>query len=311
MKAQLKVEYTGFEQDIIKSIEIGNVSMPIQNSLIPGAQNLFGVKTQLQFGRLYVTALASTQRGIRESIEINGGGSQGQPFEIRASDYDDNRHFFLGHFFRQNYENWLRGLPQVLSGVNITRVEVYIMNRANNTETLRNFVAFTDLGEGQVLQSPANPNIAPTQGNVANGNNANQLFSALNANPSIRNFDQASSILQGTFDLQRGQDFEQINGARRLAETEFVVHKELGYITLTRRLQNDEVLAVSYEYTYNGQSFKVGELTEDYQNRPESEVLFLKMLRPARIDTRIPTWELMMKTSIRSMHHRSSAKAFS
>ena len=57
---QLKVEFGGQESDIVKSLELGNVSMPINNSLIFGAQNLFGFKTQLQFGRLFVTAIAAT-----------------------------------------------------------------------------------------------------------------------------------------------------------------------------------------------------------------------------------------------------------
>jgi len=66
---QLKVEYVGFEEDIVKSVEIGNVSMPVQNSLIQGAQNLFGVKTQLQFGKLFMTLwpLLSGDVGMRSS----------------------------------------------------------------------------------------------------------------------------------------------------------------------------------------------------------------------------------------------------
>ncbi|MFC4873390.1 cell surface protein SprA [Negadavirga shengliensis] len=291
---QLKVEYTGFEEDILKSVEIGNVSMPVQNSLIQGAQNLFGVKTQMQFGKLFMTTVASTQRGRRDEIIIEGG-NQGRPFEIRASEYDENRHFFLGHFFRNNYENWLRGLPQVLSGVQITRLEVYIMNRANNTQTLRNFAAFLDLGEGQVIYRPDNPNIGSGNPQSPAANGANDLFASLRANPSFRNSQQSASAIGNQLGLERGTDFEQINGARKLAENEYTFHRELGYFSLSRKLQNDEVIAVSYEYTYNGQSYKVGELSEDYQNRPENEVLFLKMLRPARINTRIPTWDLMMK----------------
>lgn len=291
---QLKVEYAGFEEDIIKSIEIGNVSMPVQNSLIQGAQNLFGVKTQMQFGKLFMTTVASTQRGRRDELIIEGG-NQGRPFEIRASNYDENRHFFLSHFFRQNYENWLRGLPQVLSGVQITRVEVYIMNRANNTETLRNFVAFMDLGEGQRIFKPDNPNIGQGNPQAPAANNSNGLFAALRNNPSFRSFEQASTAITNDLGLERGTDFEQINGARRLAENEYTFSRELGYFSLFRKLQNDEVIAVSYEYTYNGQSYKVGELSEDYQNRAESDVIFLKMLRPARINTRVPTWDLMMK----------------
>jgi len=291
---QLKVEYAGFEEDIIKSIEIGNVSMPVQNGLIQGAQNLFGVKTQMQFGKLFMTTVASTQRGRRDELIIEGG-NQGRPFEIRASNYDENRHFFLSHFFRQNYENWLRGLPQVLSGVQITRVEVYIMNRANNTRTLRNFVAFMDLGEGQRIFRPDNPNIGQGNPQSPAANNANSLFASLRNNPSFRSFEQASAAITNDLGLERGTDFEQINGARRLEENEYTFHRELGYFSLFRKLQNDEVIAVSYEYTYNGQSYKVGELSEDYQNRSESDVIFLKMLRPARINTRVPTWDLMMK----------------
>ena len=291
---QLKIEYEGFREDIIKSIEIGNVSMPVQNSLIQGAQNLFGVKTQMQFGNLYVTSVASTQRGRRDELIIEAGG-QGRLFEIQGSNYDENRHFFLGHFFRDNYERWLRGIPQILSGVNVTRVEVYIMNRANNTETLRNFVAFMDLGEGSRIFRPNNPNIGTGNPGAPASNEANLLFRNLTSNPSFRPFDTGSGAIESSLQITRGIDFEQVSGARKLGPAEFTFHRELGYVSLTRRLQNDEVLAVSYEYTFNGQVYKVGELSEDYQNRPGNELIFLKMLRPARININIPTWNLMMK----------------
>ncbi|WP_460319035.1 T9SS outer membrane translocon Sov/SprA [Algoriphagus taiwanensis] len=291
---QLKVEYDGFDEDIIQSIEIGNVSMPVQNRLIQGAQNLFGVKTQMRFGKLNVTAVASTQRGRRDNLVIDANG-QGRAFDIQASKYDENRHFFLSHFFRDNYERWLRGLPQVLSGVNVTRIEVYIMNRATNTETLRNFAAFLDLGEGRVIYNPTNPSIGNGDPNAPAGNGANLLYSNISNNPSYRPFDTGARAMESDLSLRKGVDFEQINGARKLAPTEYFFNPQLGYLSLFRRLQNDEVLAVSYEYTYNGQVYKVGELTEDYQVRAEDELIFLKLLRPARINTRIPTWDLMMK----------------
>ncbi|MEP0714108.1 MAG: cell surface protein SprA, partial [Algoriphagus sp.] len=265
---QMKLEYDGFEEDIIQSIEIGNVSMPVQNRLIQGAQNLFGVKTQLQFAKLSVTAVASTQRGRRDNLTIDANG-QGRSFDIQASKYDDNRHFFFGHFFRDNYERWLRGLPQVLSGVNVTRIEVYIMNRASNTETLRNFSAFMDLGEGRVIYNPTNPNIGPGNPSAPATNSANKLFASITANPSFRPFDTGANAIEATLGLKKGVDFEQINGARKLDPTEYFFNPQLGYLSLFRRVQNDEVIAVSYEYTYNGQVYKVGELTEDYQSRQE------------------------------------------
>ncbi len=147
----MKVEYTGYKEDILQKLEIGNVSLPLNNTLIQGAQNLFGVKAKLQFGKLDVTAIATTQRGKTASINLGGAGGQGsgqgRPFEIIASNYDENRHFFLGHFFRDNYTNWIANPPQIISGVNITRVEVYILNRNNDTQTLRNVVGLMDLAE--------------------------------------------------------------------------------------------------------------------------------------------------------------------
>ena len=131
---------------------------------------------------------------------------------MRASNYDENRHFFLGHFFRNNYENWLRGLPQVLSGVQITRLEVYILNRANNTETLRNFAAFMDLGEGQRIYKPSNPNIGTGNPQSPASNAANELFTNLKGNPSFRNFETAATAISNDLGLERGLDFEQING---------------------------------------------------------------------------------------------------
>lgn len=291
---ELKLGFKGFEEDIFKSIEIGNVSLPIQNRLIQGAQNLFGVKTEMQFGKLNVTAVASTQRGRRDNLVIDANG-QGRTFDIQGSKYDENRHFFLAHFFRDNYEKWLRGLPQVLSGVNVTRIEVYVMNRAANTKTLRNFAAFMDLGEGKVLLNPTNPTMGTPIPSAPTGNSANSLYSNISNNPSFRPFDSGSRTMESNLSLRKGVDFEQINGARRLDPTEYFFNAQLGYLSLFRRLQNDEVLAVSFEYTYNGQVYKVGELTEDYQARSEDEMIFLKLLRPARINNKVPTWDLMMK----------------
>ena len=290
----LKVEYTGLESDIIKTMEIGNVSMPIANSLITGAQNLFGFKTQMQFGKLFVTALASTQRGQTESIDIEGGVQRNE-FEIRASDYDENRHFFLGHFFRQNFENWLRSIPQVISGLDISRVEVYVLNRSNNTQTLRNFGAFMDLGESDVIFQQGNPNVGGATPGSPASNDANSLFTNLTNDPRLRQADQISGVLESDFGFEKAQDFERVTGARKLDPSEYYFNRELGFISLGRQLQNDEVLAVAYEYNYLGRRYKVGELTEDYQNRSEDEVIFLKLLRPSKINTTVPTWDLMMK----------------
>ena len=295
----MKVEYTGFKEDILKKLEIGNVSLPLNNTLIQGSQNLFGVKAQLQFGKLFVTTVASTQRGKVASIELPGGNSgQGRPFELVASGYDENRHFFLGHFFRDNFERWLGNPPQIYSGINITRVEVYILNRNNDTRTLRNVVGLMDLGEPRRVY---NSSVTGLDASSPNANEANKLFDV------VRTFERDADVINTDLDNyfegegNNGTDYEKITGARILNPTEYTFHKQLGYITLTRKLQNDEALAVAYEFTYNGRSYKVGELSEDYASRPDNEVLFLKLLRPRKVSIRdqqlriIPTWDLMMK----------------
>ncbi|MEQ9405430.1 MAG: cell surface protein SprA [Cyclobacteriaceae bacterium] len=288
----LKVEYTGYEEDIIKKIEIGNVSMPVSNSLMSGAQSLFGIKTELQFGKLWVTAVASQKRGRNETLTIDGG-FQGREFEIQGSDYDENRHFFLGHFFRENYERWLATVPQITSGVNVNQVEVYVLNLNNETQTTRNIVALMDLGEGanifssNVIARGDQPAGRPSQ------NGANNLFEQL----SEYNVDVVDSDLRSKFpDFESSRDYVKFTTARKLDPSEYTVNNQLGYITLLRRLQNTEVLAVSYQYTYNGAGpYQVGEIQTDYQGRGDDDVIYLKMLRPDRIATDLPTWDLMMK----------------
>jgi cell surface protein SprA len=307
----MKIEYTGFKEDILRKLELGNVSLPLNNSLITGASNLFGVKAQMQFGKLSVTTVASTQRGKQTSIEIPGstsGTSQGRQFEVIGSNYDDNRHFFLAQFFRDQFEGWLSTLPQITSGVNITRVEVYLLNRNNDTQTLRDVVGLMDMGESKRLyRKDAKDGQIPLANrdyirpNFPASNEANNFFKK---DAYLRRIsavsDEINAGLEG-LGFVNGLDFEKITSARKLSATEFSYHKELGYITLQRKLQNDEALAVAFEYTYNGQAYKVGELTEDYSNKPDKEVVYLKLLRPRKVSVKdqfnkiLPTWNLMMK----------------
>lgn len=282
---QLKLNFKNQPEDILQKIEGGNISMPVKSQLIPGVQNLMGVKAAFRFGKLDVTAVVAQQRSRTESIVLNGG-SQNRTFEIRCDNYDENRHFFLAQFFRDNYEKSLRNLPLVLSNVKITRLEVYVTNRTNSIESMRNLTAFTDLGEL--------PNAAGKY-NVVD-NKATDLYDKLNNNPNFRRVDDSTGTL-AKLGLKRGIDYEVLRGSKRLTEREFKFNAELGYISLVTPLRNDEILAVAYEYTYNGRTYKVGELTEDYSARREDEVIMLKLIKSSTIRNRTnsPMWNLMMK----------------
>ncbi|MEO6675621.1 MAG: cell surface protein SprA, partial [Ginsengibacter sp.] len=89
---QLKLDYTGLDDEILKRFEAGNVSFPSRSTLIPGAQSLFGLKTQLQFGKLFVTAVLANQKSQRQSVNLQGGAAS-QQFEVKADEYEENRHF--------------------------------------------------------------------------------------------------------------------------------------------------------------------------------------------------------------------------
>jgi cell surface protein SprA len=287
------VNYTAFEEDIIQEVQVGNLSFPVSNTLITGSQNLFGVSTRMRFGKLWVNTVFSSQRGTTEQIIIRNG-AQSREFEIRGHRYDFNRHFFLAQFFRDNFERSLLSLPAITSGVVVTRVEVYITNRNNNTETLRNLTAFQDLGE----QNPHNANhplMQPIVPGTPAGNRANGLMEALRNNASLRNPDQVNDLLERGQGFTKGEDYELLRGARKLDEREYTLNSQLGYISLLTPLRNDEILAVSFEYTFNGQVFKVGEMMEDYSSRDDAEVIYMKMLRPSTIRTDLPMWDLMMK----------------
>ena len=128
-----KLAYTPSEDDIVQKVEVGNVSMPLNSTLIRGAQSLFGVKTQLQFGKTTITGVFSEQKSQTKSIVAEGGGTI-QNFDLYALDYDNDRHFFLSQYFRNKYDASLKNYPFIDSRVQITRIEVWVTNKQNRVK---------------------------------------------------------------------------------------------------------------------------------------------------------------------------------
>jgi cell surface protein SprA len=291
---QTKLDYTGYEDEIIKKIEAGNVSLPLQSSLITGSQTLFGLKTELQFGRLRVTTLFSQEKGEKKEINISGG-AQVQEFEKSASEYEDNRHYFLSHLFREDYEKNLSSPPRITSRINITAVEVYITNTQGSFQNTRNILAFTDLANDRRISNPQRVQLTtPIVGRAAN--EANNLYANLATDYSgasrIRGFNEADEVLQGE-QLRSGEDYERLENAVLLSANEYTLNPELGYISLNRTLNPQDVLAVSYRYTYNGKVYQVGDLSTD--GIDGQDALYLKLLKGTIINPSLPSWDLMMK----------------
>lgn len=290
---QVKLGYTGDEDDIIKSIELGNVALPLQTRLISGSQTLFGVKTQLQFGRLTWTSVISQQKAKKETVVIESG-AQRQNFEVRADQYEENKHFFLAQYFRDQYDFALSGLPNIKSVVNVTRMEVWVTNRNGATQNVRDVMAIADLGEAAPY---SNKILTTANGDSRPRNDANDVYGKLTANPNNRFVDNIVATMIGPqFALTQGQDFEKTY-ARKLNETEYTFHRQLGYVSLNAQLNPNEVLAVAYQYEFNGAVFQVGEFGNQVppDSSATSKVLYLKMLKATTIRPQLPIWDLMMK----------------
>ena len=290
----VKLAYKGKEDDIIKSIEAGNVSMPLNSSLITGSTALFGIKTELQFGKLNVVALASQQESQTQTVSSKGG-AQTTKFDIGVDNYDENRHFFLSHYFRDNYEKSMSKLPYVASGVTINRVEVWVTNKRGNYDQARNIIAFMDLAETDSID---NNHWTATSASKFPTNNANTLYSGISTIPGIRDIQQTNSLLSAinaglTNSFNGGEDYEKIESARKLDPSEYTLSSTLGFVSLRTTLNPDEVLGVAYEYTYGGQVYQVGEFSTDPVTAPQA--LIVKLLKGTSQSPKLKSWDLMMK----------------
>ena len=318
----MKLEYAPSEDDIIQKIEVGNVSMPLNSSLIRGAQSLFGVKTQLQFGKTTVTGIFSEQKSQTKSLIAQGGGTI-QDFDMYALDYDNDRHFFLSQYFRNRYDASLKNYPFIDSRVQISRLEIWVTNRQNRVNTtnnnLRNIIALQDLGEGQLTGLADNEVVVldPSTGMFNNpvdspSDNSNNDYDPAQIaagsgllNNNIREIVTSSSGFNGT--VSEGQDYSKLENARKLNPNEYTFNTQLGYISLQQRLANDEVLAVAYQYTIGDKVYQVGEFGNDGvdatvvtgANQSNQAIitqsLILKMLKSNLTNVKNPVWNLMMK----------------
>lgn len=283
----MKLKYDGKEDEIIKLVEAGNVSFPSNSSLIKGASSLFGVRTDMQFGKLKLQMVASQKKSASKSVSTRGG-VQLTPFELNVADYEENRHFFLSQYFRNHYDAWMQKLPNLTTGITINRVEVWVTNKTGNTTNTRNIVALTDLGENQKLSNP----MWAASGQVPS-NQANTEYAAMTGQyAAARDIDQAATTLDGG-GLVGGADYEKLESARLLNSSEYTVNTSLGYISLKTSLQTDQVLAVAYEYTSGGVTYQVGEFASDLSDTKQA--LFVKSLKNTSNNPRQGNWGLMMK----------------
>lgn len=297
---KMALKYEGKEDEIIQLLEAGNVSFPLNSSLITGTQSLFGIKSKLKFGNTTISSIISYQESESQNITVQGG-AQTSEFNINCLDYEENRHFFLSQYFREHYEEALSTLPVVTSSINITKIEVWVTNTNTTTQDTRNILALTDLGEGKrswIYNAELTPANTST---IYPRNAANDLVTRMDTTQirgisSVTNYMANDPLRIGKSGyMVAGRDFEKIENARRLSSTEYTLNPTLGFISLNITLNPNQTLAVAYQYTIVGQNevFQVGEFSDQGITTPK--VLVAKLLRGTTVNTKMPIWNLMMK----------------
>ncbi len=286
---KMKLAYEGKEDDIIQKIEAGDVTLPLSGSLISGSQSLFGFKTELKFGKLTVTSVFSQQKGKRSEIEVEGG-AQVEEFEVYAADYEENKHFFLSQYFYDNYDDFLAKTNIIRSPIQITKMEVWVTNKTGNFENIRNVVAFMDLGEIDTANIYNDAHVIPNPSiNYPWPSDTSNSLSEMKH--SLENWTDVNNALGNNYNAS--VDYEKVESARMLRANEYTYNPQLGYISLNSKLSPDEVLAVAFEYTANGKTYRVGEFTNNA--KPHPSPLVLKLLKGTSVSPKLPRWDLMMK----------------
>ncbi|MCL2131740.1 MAG: cell surface protein SprA, partial [Lentimicrobiaceae bacterium] len=287
---KFKLRYEGKEDEIFKLLEFGNVTMPLNSKLIQGSQTLFGIKAQMQFGKLMLTTVVSQQEGNKKTISIQGG-SELNEFDFRADDYEEDKHYFIAQYFYENYNNALSTLPLVNSKINITRIEVWRTNIGSAINENRNVIAITDLGE----PDPYHKGIKRTSMRNYPDSSANDFLQGIN-HAQMRDLNTAFNYLS-TYrgGMSPGIDFEKVESARLLTPgSEYTFNSKLGFISLINKLNPGQVLAVAFQYTVLGDPnvYQVGQFSNEVET---PGCIVAKLLQGTTVNTQIPMWKLMMK----------------
>ncbi|MGV0922209.1 T9SS outer membrane translocon Sov/SprA [Empedobacter tilapiae] len=277
-----KLDPFGGEDDILQNIEVGNISMPLSTSLITGAQSLFGVRTDLKFGRTNVSAVFSEQRSESKNIVVQGGGVM-TDFKVAAEKYEYNRHFFLGQYFRNSYDTALKNYPAINSNINIQRIEVWKVDKSGgNQQNRRSIIALRDIAES---------NSVPQNG-------SNRLFKNILDKEFTKISDARSFLNTYEFNgvqFQDGENFIVNENVRKLDASEFTFYPKLGYISLnTPLVDGEDLLAVSFQYTLSTDPntlYTVGQMSDE-TDKP----IIAKLIKPnSAVNVASPMWDLMMK----------------
>ncbi len=273
---RLKLVYEGYDDEIIRTIEMGNVSMETGNTLIRGGSALFGIKTEFQLGALSVTSVISQNEGKGNSQTIKGGSTEAK-FQKKPADYEDRRHFLIDFYSFNNYEQALANPTLRQQLYNFSRINVWVSSISVTESSLREAIALVDLGVDRNGGPPS------TQRDVINDALLNPLRQGNNSD---------KEAIAGQLGINSNDIF--IGPFRQLTQgIDYQLDQTLGVISLRSALQDRQVLAVSFEYTdpATGQRAVIGDLDQ------AGGRLILKMIRQPQVISTDRTWSLTLRNT--------------
>ncbi len=323
---QVRLTYTGYEDEILQRFEAGNVFLPIESDLIRGGQRLFGLKADLQVGGLGITAVASQQDAESDELVIEGG-SQTTPFTLNPVDYDDDAHFYLGYYFYNRWNAAHANPPNANIGAvkQILELEVYRFTPdVTNAGTERDVIqaaALVDLGEAPLAVQGGEAYLAefgegaPLDSLGESGPPAfdtdldrypDELLEALRDQEEVTVENVEDVVLEGQVTgsgafPSDAYAFSPVEKLRPGQDYEF--DPVFGYLSMKQSLSENDVLAVAFTAELNdGTNVTVG----DYGQGTGDASLFtgrriiLKLLRGRSPQPDAPAWDLTMRNVYRA-----------
>jgi len=254
---QLKVRYQGYEDEIVQSVEAGNVSLPTNSSFFNGGSALFGIKALFQVGPLRLTTVATQKKGQIKEIAISGGGEAKQ-IEIRPTNYSQN-HFFIDTSYIRFYKNLYQVPPVIdidVQTMRIREIEVWVTARGTFDQSkVRDVVAFID--QADVLSRQ-----------------------------------DSSSARSKSYEAQVG--VVEPGQFIKLDQNEYELNEYAGILSLKTALQPDQAVAVAYSISNPDGSLKtIGNPDRMYQTGLK---LIMKLIRPKALGPSMKTaWRMMLK----------------
>ncbi len=263
---RLKIKYTGYEDEIVQSVEAGNVAMG-GSGLVSGSEALFGIKADFKLGPLSLSTIASQKKGETQEKSISGGG-QARDFTVKLTEYSTN-HYFIDTIYASQlpqynmfYKYFSKPVGEIVDKYVVVDIEVW--------KSTTNFL------NPQRRKVNAYYNLPPKFG-------SNYDEFKAQTDPTTAQDPNKRGITGYFVKLEPGKDY--------------IIHRETGFITFKSQIQDNEKIAVAYtiqgdDPTDPRDDIQYGEFAND---NPDT-TLILKLVKPENLTPSDEIgWKLMLK----------------